>query len=176
VASHPMIRRHLAPLRDNIGAVFFGNWAARVEAASAGWSDRAGDVAGQDGPAAQAVFLRIGDGDCRKERLGIRMERVFVEPLDSPSRPSPWHDRYAVTNMSNHARYVTINSMSDRLVLQSSNKLQPAPGPRLSNARSAIAHDKDGSCQCPAMPICWRCLPENSRGSGSTTSAQANHI
>ncbi len=78
MAGHPMPRRSLAPGRDFFLADFSRQRAARVEAATGGRFERAGNLAFEYGAFASAVFFRVGNRHGGEQSLRVGVKRILI--------------------------------------------------------------------------------------------------
>lgn len=85
-------------------ALPYSERAARMEAATCRWVNRARDIALEDDPFTPLFNVGIRDRYCRKQGLGVGMKRIFVKgfPVCNLHDAAQIHHRNSVANMPNH--------------------------------------------------------------------------
>ena len=104
VTGNKMVTRNFAKIRALFLADIFGQPAAGAETAARGRVHWRGHIPFQDPALAFGIRNRIGDRDCRKQRLGIRVQGVVVEidPVSNLYDDAQVHDRHTVADVTHH--------------------------------------------------------------------------
>ena len=74
-----MFRLNFPPLRDFFATTDSGIRTSRVESASGRGIHRTWNISLKYDSPARPAYLRIGNGNSGKERLRIRMQRIFMQ-------------------------------------------------------------------------------------------------
>ena len=92
----------LTKIRRLLGANRLGNRAAGAESASGRGVDGRGYIALQNDALALGVCHRIRNGNCRKQRPGIRMQRIQIKriPAGQLDDNTQVHDRHTAADMA----------------------------------------------------------------------------
>jgi len=176
VAGHPVPAAHVSPLGPRFAADALGDRAAGVETAPAGRVDRAGHVALQNDPLPLFFDDRIRHRHRRKERLGIRVQRVAVQvvPARHLDDDAQVHDRHAAADVAHHRKIVGDEQVGQvELRLQVLQQVITCAWIETSNALIGSSHTMNSgwSASARATPMRCRCPPETRAGNDWRTAS-----